>query len=712
MEFGSVHSVAVSQLVIKILGFAFVALQVVALSAQEKTTTTLGSNSLVFPTDHRVQKRFQDAKDFFTQQHWTQGLEILERTVERFPDVMVPLGNRRYVSVSAYRNLVVAALPAEGLAAYRQRVDDEAELWLKAARKFRDPKPLRSILRKAFASSQGDEALELLGNLAWDEGRFETARHDWEQILPPPKTDETNPNVIRLFYPDSNLNLPEIRARCILCSMMLSDWKRVALELESFRKNHSQATGYLAGSEGNLILKLESLAKRIQSQKLSSTFDENDTFAGNPARNRTYSFHDEMKTASWSKSFLVQQSQTKEKLDSPFQGRRPINFPVVHRKNIFLCDDYRIGAIDLQTGKPSWGNGNGKDPGNNNAVIYESPQYRGNAKPDSNISGSPLRTMTISNGKLYARMGNPITHWNSSEFRVKPSSIVCLDIERGEGRLLWSRSSIDFAGKSTFVGSPLVVAGKVILVLQQSHPQKQTHIVCLDSLNGQTCWKRKTYSSISSGDSERNRIEPNFLTYGNGRLFLSTERGGLIAIDAENGKKDWILSYRRTGEKQPKDRANNSIVKPPLFFRERVYIAPSDSDSVFCIEASSGILIWKRRISDRIEHLLGVNESGLIVSGKRLWCLDGESGKLIWHGPIFSDPLGYGFGRGFLTEMNVFWPTRNRIFTFDLQTGMMTSPPIPFRVRNPKASGGNLIPTNHGLLVAEPHRLVFYPKSN
>src|SRR5207253_8221101 len=71
----------------------------------------------------------------------------------------------------------LASLPRASLEIYRQRVDTEATALLEQGRRARSPVPLRRLVDELFCSTAGDQALDLLGDLAFERGHFDEARH-------------------------------------------------------------------------------------------------------------------------------------------------------------------------------------------------------------------------------------------------------------------------------------------------------------------------------------------------------------------------------------------------------------------------------------------------------------------------------------------------------------------------------------------------------
>ncbi len=86
----------------------------------------------------------------------------------------------------------LASLPRTSLESYRQRVNAEANALFEQGRVKRSPIPLRRLVDELFCSRAGDQALDLLGDLAFEHGDFDEARYWWRYLtlhFPDPKVD-------------------------------------------------------------------------------------------------------------------------------------------------------------------------------------------------------------------------------------------------------------------------------------------------------------------------------------------------------------------------------------------------------------------------------------------------------------------------------------------------------------------------------------------
>ena len=119
--------------------------------------------------------------------------------------------------------------------------------------------------------------------------------------------------------------------------------------------------------------------------------------------------------------------------------------PLAVGELVLVNDDRRILAVRQDTGKPAWGK---------TAAIYQA-ELAGVAGPPTILPdalGSPQFTMTVFQGRLFARMGTALTGQPQDAAAViRPGYLVCLDLA-AQGRLLWKIAPEE---GWAFEGSPL-----------------------------------------------------------------------------------------------------------------------------------------------------------------------------------------------------------------------------------------------------------------
>jgi len=149
---------------------------------------------------------------------WAEAIDIYQRIIGGYGDKVAKLPRERgaeeagdefvlFVDLRGHCHRSLAKLPPEARAIYRNRVDGQAERWYREGERQRDPALLLRVVDQAFGSSWGDEALELLGDLAFQGGRFGEALASYRQlVLDRPEATFT------LVHPDPSVDLARVAA--------------------------------------------------------------------------------------------------------------------------------------------------------------------------------------------------------------------------------------------------------------------------------------------------------------------------------------------------------------------------------------------------------------------------------------------------------------------------------------------------------------------
>ena len=326
--------------------------------------------------------------------------------------------------------------------------------------------------------------------------------------------------------------------------------------------------------------------------------------------------------------------------------------------------------MELKTGKPAWSNDPGSKENVQAAVIYPAGRDAVANLPTSPSEGRPCYTLTVSDGRLYAQLGDPITTRPRDELRESDSSLVCLDLEHGEGKLLWKIDAGSIDAQAAFEGSPLVVDGRAYAVVRRGRPQLLTDVVAFDAETGRRLWDRQVCAGVANAGQGEGLSSHQLLTFGDDAVFLSTGMGAIAALEADGGALRWIVTYESVQPDATAPARVRSGASPCVFANNIVCAAPGDFDGILAIESHSGTNLWRRALPGGIDQLLGTKNGVLIASGEGLWGLELTTGRVLWH-VGYRDPASFGFGRGILAGDVVYWPTREEILVVDQASGSL-----------------------------------------
>jgi outer membrane protein assembly factor BamB len=639
---------------------------------------------------------------------WSEVLDILRLVQEQYGEQIMLVGPWRGVSVRDYCHQQIAALPEEARKLYREQVDAQAEAWYAEASAAADERQLARLVRESFCSSPGDDAINLLAEIALERGDTAEARRRWEQLVPQPAEPDGLPR--QLAYPDTNIDLAGIRARLTLVSILDGDLERAAGELARLKELHPGARGRFGGRETVYAEHLERLLTDAKAwPNAAAQSDDWPTFAGNSARNRVLPEAIDVGAPLWEPITIGAPSANQGIATGLAQSRRVgeergalLSYhPLIVGELLLVSNEDRVLAYNLRTGKPAWGESAVIYPGEDAAPA--APANRGFFARGS--LGVPRHTLTAHGNKLFARMGSQVTSTIQGAPAVPTTGqIVCLDLQ-AEGRLLWSIAPPEEAW--AFEGTPLCDGTYIYVALRRSEVNPQAYVACYDAETGQPVWRRFV---CAAQDPARGMVEQythQLLTLAQGTLYFNTNLGCVAAIDARDGQVAWIAKYPRakSGDLARPAAHFYRDLTPCVYDRGRVFVAPADADRIFALDAGSGRALWEAPHADDVVQLLGVGAGRLLASGDRLWWIDAENGKVVHVWPEQGSPRG--FGRGLLAGKNVYWPTRSAINVFDQRTGAAVDL-MELRRRLPEgqdASGGNLVAGAGVLVIATPTRL-------
>ena len=683
--------------------------------------------SVFLETDATATRKLAAVEGYLAARQWEEAIQLVTQLLAEPSSKLVPVGRGRYVNLRLRCNTLLASMDTAGLQVLRRRLDPRAAKWLEIGIRQNNAETLLKIVDDAFLSSSGDDALVALGDFAFESGAVGEARGYWERALPIEVDVPAGTPLPVLTYPDTDLNRAEIRARLVMSNLPMQDFDQFESDLAAFSERHRDATGSIAGRKGNLVEILRILGQDKDHWSHPNSNAEGKTFAGNSKRNLIY--QNDVRTIGALQWFVP---LTPAPVRQPQQVYIPsssklAHFPVVQNGKIFVNDAERILALNLHTGKPVWGD----EP--EEAVIYPDLTPLEKTNRDSALkTGLPRFTMTLDQGHLYARMGSPVTgKGRVTEFTRSASRLVCLDVNTGQGKLLWAVDADDIFPRETgweFEGSPVVQQGRLYAAMRKSAAQPQFHVVCFETESGNVLWNSMVCTALSRLGERVHEISHHLLTLAGGMLFYATDQGAIAAINARNGNLNWVVTYEAQKQNNWTRQLKNAL-SPCLYHAGTILVAPADMNEVadeardgrlywqsqtrgtlIALDAISGIRKWTRELRGGARHLLGVHQGQLIVAGDYLWSIDVETGRVRWKNG-HHDVESFSYGRGLIADGRVYWPKHESIWVLDATNGR-TEGEILIHSRLDNGSGqltgGNLTIAGGLLIIAQGDGLAAY----
>ncbi len=691
-----------------------------------------------------------------------EAIEIYRRVIDQFGDVLYKLPSDESapagdgpaakewtstrdwslsVPVRAYCQIRLAELPPEGRALYRTKVDPQAETWFRRGGQARDRDSLRKVVELAFCSSFGDDALELLGDLAFQDGHFGEALTAYGRLVPGPRGSAPGS-----IHPDPDVDLPRVAAKALLCRAAQGESPPTKADLDAFAAAYPKAEGALAGRKG-FYSKI--LAEALASDQLAPVEPPDGrwpTFAGSPTRTRISPGTVDVGSFQWRVPLEpvlsgrpmhpgMAMRQNFDPRNPPGGGGGepiPAYHPIVLNDQVLIGDHDQVAAYDLSA-RPEESDGRvrvaWKHDANDQAGVGTAPQ---------NVAQTQVRyTLTAVGDRVFARLGTPPTagqgRANNANGAQTPSSIVAVQ-RSTEGKVLWRRWAAEVElprhGKPVadaadrisqsfaFEGTPVADERGLYVALSGNGARPATYVACLDPETGNSRWVRfigeaaPPASQIANGGMMNGmggtpEFEPGsrLLSLDGPTVYYQTNLGAVVALDAETGTVRWLTTY--PSQDRPGGPGKGRDLNPAIIANGRVMVGPEDSASLFALDAGTGRLSWKTRPLTDVVHLLGVAKGRLIATGNHVTSIDAETGDVLARWPD-NEPGLNGFGRGLLAGDQIYWPTRTDIQVLDQETGTRSDRPPIKLLETFGTGGGNLVAGDGYLIVAQPEGLVVF----
>lgn len=691
--------------------------------------------AVLLRTEAIAVRRLESARQHLKAGQWEEAVPLLRQAADQHGDTWVPVGDGRYLPVQVCSEMLLSTLPAEALADYRKRIDPQARRWFEEATATRDEDLLTKLVRQAFVSSYGDDALWLLGELAFERGHISRARSFWSRLLPPPAPPMGDDWPLVAAYPDSRFDVAQVRARLVLCSIFDGDLLRAQRELVEFGDRHSDARGTLAGKNGILGQILAEALSEVRAGDRPGETSDTALFAGNPERNKVLPKTYELGGPLWSVSLKPYPESDDEVFRFDEEQYLPVYFPAVAGNIVVLCDEDSVYAFDLYGGEPAFPVDDVEpdadaDPQASpellKARIYQLPgelRAQGTGKPD--IHGVPAFAPTIDHGRVYARLGSVTRKHDIDSKRSPRGYLVCLDLSK-EGKHVGTVDSESIAydgGGWTFEGAPVVAQDRVLISLRRHKPQPQVAVACFDASLQRQLWVRDVCLGSSNPGGDAVEFSHQMLSVSGDRVFFNTNIGAVAALDVADGSPLWLTAYERLDLSLADLKHRQRLgPNPCVIHGDSVFAAPYDSAHVLALDAASGRVRWKQLFrgedlqllgqrAPKPNCLLGVVDDRLIAAGHALWTLDVATGRSAVIGHEDPDPSKHVFGRGLLASGTVYTTSRDTLFVRDAVTGRSDRlpPQAPGAVnslpQHGAPGGGNLVLAKGVLLVAHPEHL-------
>jgi outer membrane protein assembly factor BamB len=322
--------------------------------------------------------------------------------------------------------------------------------------------------------------------------------------------------------------------------------------------------------------------------------------------------------------------------------------------------------------------------------------------------------LTIAGSRAYARLGKQSLAPGRDGPAAGASYLVCLDLGAARGRELWvAQPPADDGQPALLEGAPLVRGGYAYIAVSRVVGKRtRTALACYDP-RGKLRWTRAVCDCPEFEDESAPRRAHHLLTWAGQHLVYCSHAGAVVALDPSSGELHWGVRYPSRGPLTAAGAPAPRDLAPCVYADGRLLLAPLDTDRLYCLEATSGRVLWEQE-GVEIIHLLGVAGGRVYFTTPRgVQATALADGAVVWQQPAQGELAS--LGRGLLLGDWLFWPTQDAtlpVRALTLTAGEQYSSAEsaaylePTRLRPIPA--GNLVYGAGYLIVAGPDELVVF----
>lgn len=698
-----------------------------------------GASAVPQLSEKRLQLVFNSAQGFLERENYNNAFPLLQAILNQSQDALIPIdpdNPAKSVSLKGEVLKSIRTLPRFARQSYNLQYDAQARELLDSIDRGAERNILEEIVRRFFFTETGLDAAVRLANLYFDRGEFFSAGLMFERLLDDGRI--------------SRQSIPGILFQTAICwhkSDLLSKTQESLLRLKSMTpgegfvlagrslKLFEDASDSIAWLEQHADLTNESNARSRVENWLTFRGDSGRNASSDPVmplREKEWEFRTVPLAEASDPRQLELIEQRLRELTEKFQNTSYLTFPAYHplvvdQKIIFRALG-NLKAVDATTGDLIW----------ENHFLDEKFKELLNTFPSENFSISDSRITEmqkyimqrswrdLSSGQLSSDgryvysvenqklVDGEYDFYGRFDRTGENNSNLLMAHEIANGNEVWNlgHAGTHYAG-TVFLGPPLIQGEGLYCLAEKNEELRllafRNRLTPSGAIDPVELWSQplsvSTVHEETFGDPMR-RISGLTPTYCNGMLICPTGRGTIIAYDLAHRIFSWRYEYqdaplhsRNTIGSLNQLRQNHGIgpedesrwIDPtPVAAGSRLFVTPTDSNSLYCLDALEGNLLWSVPREDDL-YLACVHRNAVVLVGReKIHALDVNDGEELWTIPI-SRPSG----RGYLANDRYFVPLSTAaIACVDVARGelLATVPSDYSRVPgNLVAAGGNVI---------------------
>lgn len=640
-----------------------------------------------------VKEAFDDFDRFNRRGAWERATKALYSIPEAQAARFVDGPDGFIIPVAWKRRTVLAGLAPEALAAYRLFYDSDAKKLLDQAEGPAEQATLEKLFSSYFLTSTGDNAADRLGDLYFEQGRFDRAADCWLAVFRERTDSELPPALMGLKA-------------------------ALALKRAGRRAEAEALRAELTDRFPNEVIAIAGRKAKVAEQARAVLGEPATRSPESAAAGGGSSPPPEPVGPAWQVRLgdSVTAGMTPPERSQWDNNALSQAVPRVAVAGTTLFANYLgyVFAVDLATGK----------------LLWRSASFH---NVDVVANGDQARMIEPGRYAVLAGMGFV---WDLSRDLkdanyMAAAQLTCRRAENGE--VAWQTANkpdfagIDLMGTPILADDALLIAGKTSgnggggmmfnmggMGFQEGLSRQV--VLALRPLDGKLLWKadvgmfREGPPMYSYYGMTNTAPQPR-LTYHAGSAYIDTHQGVLVRLDAKSGRVDWGYGYK-TAPVEGQSRfffvrmqqdASTPVGAAPLPTAEGLVIKGAKSDRIYAIDPDRLKVVWERPIA-RSSRLLGADDEAVYLGGPDLNAFDRKTKALRWSLPL---PGGSEDGQVILRPDGLWQLTPRGIFEVDPKQGRVRR---IFRNEDGGVAGGDLILTDRDLFVVSNRGISAYPR--
>jgi outer membrane protein assembly factor BamB len=609
---------------------------------------------------------------------WEAAFKQVEKLAQDTTAGLVPVKDGLKVPLQVALADELAKLPPAGKAAYRLFHDPQAKILWEQAQHEAGSAELEKLSRLAtleLITSVGDLASDRLGEVLFEQGDMTGAVEAWQRVL--------------AHRPDSSLSRGFLLAKVGVALAHAGRWEELATVAQQLAERHADESVVLGGQTVVAAKHIATLLERRGAGATDESSASEDLLL--PVDDR----------AVW--QFRFEASHSKQRP----RGRRFNPWGMQEAQNLDMvmpavlngdslyanwlgCDF----ALDLESGKLRWRNGRFHD--------VEQAMRQGNwfAGDRFAVSARGDQLWLLTNSQQQQQPGGRRMYMQQGA----DMQLIRRDLATGKERFS-SKQSTDLSQYVPF-GSLLPEGNLLYLTAHKENQPTELYALAVKVSTGHVQWATPlgTYQFSQQQNGLRS-TQPTIRLRG-ARLYVDSQAGGLVELEAATGKIRWAYAYpSQSAETQ--QRWYNGVAATtfnpsvPIEDNGLLLVKGMQSPRLTALKLDAPAVAWKRAVPINA-MLAGIDKQRIYLAGEEVLAFDRQTQELAWANRL---PPGTTWVRPLVTRNRYYQFTPRGVYELDKQTGNVLR---LFRGADLDSSGGAILATSKLLITISNHAITAY----